>query len=160
MDKITSSGYKAVNNEANFGKPIENEIVGGTHLAPEIITWDGEKFYAVHWFDGLPRHDKLNAIRFPHGLIIWGETIFDCAKRLVEEQLRMNVKSAKVLTIESYVDKENHWHIEPEILAKVSGNPRKPVKNSEIIIFELENTPEMAYWKSKKFKKFISNHLL
>lgn len=155
MEKLTSSGYKAINNEANFGKPIKDEIVGGTHIAPEIIAWDGRKFYAVHWFHGLPRHDKLNAIRFPHGLMIWGESMEDCARRLVKEQLGMNVKSVRVLSIDSYVDKENHWHIEPEILAEVSGEPKKPVENSKIVTFKLEDTPEMAFWKSEKFKEFL-----
>ncbi len=159
MEKLTSSGYKAVNNEANFGKPIENEVVDGMHMAPEIISWDGKKFYAVHWFHGLPRHDKLDAIRFPHGLMIWGESMMDCAKRLVKEQLGMAVKSVKILSVESYVDNEKHWHIEPEILAEVTGEPRKPAEDSEIVIFELNDTPEMAYWKSEDFKKFLKENL-
>ncbi len=159
MTKLTSSGYKAINKEANFGSPIRDEVVGGMHIAPELITKNGKRFYAVHWFHGLPRHDKLNAIRFPHGLMIYGESIMDFAKRIVAEQLHMKVKSVRVLTMESYVDKEKHWHIEPEILAEVYGNAKKPVKDSQIVSFQLMKTPDMAFWKRSEFIKFIKKYL-
>ena len=154
MAKLTSSGYKALKNEANFGEPISDEVVGGMHIAPEIITRKGETFCAVHWFHGLPRHDELNATRFPHGLMLFGESVLGCARRLVKEQLGMKVKGARVLTIESYVDKERHWHIEPEILAEVYNSPKKPAKDSRIVRFTLKDTPEMAYWSSTEFIKF------
>lgn len=157
--RLTSSGYKAMKGEANFGRPIRDEIVGGAHIAPEIITRRGSRFYAVHWFHGLPRHDRLNAIRFPHGLMLFGESVLDVSMRLVREQLGMKVESARVLTMESYVDKERHWHIEPEILAEAAGMPKKPANDSRVVSFALRDTPGMAFWKRTEFIKFMKEHM-
>ncbi len=155
----TSSGYIAINEEANFGRLIRYEVRGGMHIAPEFITYDGKRFYAIRWFHGLPRHDKIGGTRFPHGLMMFGESLLDSARRLVGAQLGMKVRSVKILTLESYKDSEDHWHIEPEVLALASGRAKRPRSDTEIVTFDLGHTPEMAFWKSGQFKRFMGEYL-
>lgn len=142
-----ASNFKALNNEANFGPPISDEVVGGTHIAVELVTKNGDTFYATEWPQGLPRHDGgKRTIRFPHGLMIFGETIQDCARRLVSEQLGMEVRSVKVNDTETYVDEANHWHIEPICVVEIDGTARPPQEASRVISFTLEDPPDLSFW--------------
>lgn len=70
----------------------------------------------------------------------------------------MNVKKIRVITLDSYLDNENHWHIEPGILAEVYGKSKKPVKDSKIILFDFKNWPDMVYTTSKQYKKFAQKY--
>jgi len=154
------SKYKAVGGEANFGKPIATQISGGTHITFEFITKKGSKFYMTRWPNGLPRHDDPpNALRFPHGLICFGESLEQCAERLVREQLGMKAVRVRVAYWDSYVDKLNHWHIEPGCIVDVAGKPRVPKEASKVISFDLDHLPEMTFWPRKDFLEFVREHL-
>ena len=92
------SKYRASKNEANFGKSIKSQISGGTHITFELITKKGNIFYMTRWPKGLPGHDDPpNTIRFPHGLIKFGESLRQCSERLVRNQLGMMVKKMEIL---------------------------------------------------------------
>ena len=51
------SKYKARHGEANFGKPIVSQVVGGSHITFELITKKGKNFYMTRWPKGLPGHE-------------------------------------------------------------------------------------------------------
>lgn len=144
---MKASNYRASKGEANFGRPITTQLVGGTHITFELITRKGKTLFATRWPKGLPGHDDPpNVLRFPHGLIRFGETIEDCAKRLVKDQLGMNVRSVKMAYMDSYVDDKQHWHIEPGCVVEVDGKPRVPRAASEIVRFTLAKIPELSFW--------------
>ena len=91
------SSYRATSKEANFGKPIATQVDGGAHITFEMIPHSKGRFYATRWPRGLPGHDDPpNSLRFPHGLIRFGESLEECASRLVGEQLGMKVKDIDI----------------------------------------------------------------
>ena len=149
---MRASNYRATDGEANFGKPITAQVVGGTHITCELVTKSGQTFYVTEWPRGLPRHDDPpNSVRFPHGLIRFGESLQDCAKRLVNDQLGMLAQHVKVLYIDSYVDDKNHWHIEPGCLVEVSGTPTVPREASRITEFDVSAVPDLTFWERAEF---------
>jgi ADP-ribose pyrophosphatase YjhB (NUDIX family) len=161
MNKLEkASDFRPLPGEANFGPPITIEVKGGVHIAPEIVTRSGLNFYATRWPHGLPRHeDPPNTLRFPHGLLMFGETIQACATRLVKDQLGLNLISTRVLDIDSYLDEHNHWHIEPLVLAEATGNPIIPAQASEIVTFRLDTMPELTYWPANSLIEAIGDHV-
>ena len=150
------SNYKATKGEANFGSPIKTQVTGGTHITFELITKKGKTFYMTRWPRGLPGHeDPPNALRFPHGLIRFGESLNKCAARLVRDQLGMKVKDVEILEWDSYVDKANHWHIEPCCIVEVKGTPKLPTRASEIVTFDIEHVPDMTFWLKSDFVETV-----
>jgi len=157
---MKASKYRAKNNETNFGKPITTQVIGGTHITFELVTKKGDSFFMTRWPDGLPGHDDPpNALRFPHGLIQFGETMENCASRLVAEQLGMRVKHVEIAYLESYVDEFSHWHIEPGCIVDVSGEPNTPNLASEIISFRIGDLPDMTFWTKSDFIELITDRL-
>ena len=154
-----ASNFKAINNEANFGSPITDEVVGGAHITFEFITRKRNVYFMTRWPNGLPRHeDPTNCLRFPHGLLQFGETVDQCAKRIVSAQLGFSVKNAKVVAIDSYLDEMGHWHIEPCCIVEVAGRFQVPYQASEIVSFTVDKLPHMTFWKRKQFLDFISQY--
>jgi 8-oxo-dGTP pyrophosphatase MutT (NUDIX family) len=157
---MRTSKYRATEGEANFGRPISTQVVGGTHITFELITKKGRTFYMTRWPKGLPRHeDPPNVLRFPHGLIRFGESLKECAIRLVREQLGIAVKDVKIAYWDAYLDKLNHWHIEPGCIVEVTGEPRIPKQASEIVSFDINHLPEMSFWSKADFLTLIREHL-
>ena len=152
-----ASDFKPLPGEANFPPPIQEEVVGGVHIAPECITRAGDRFIMIEWPNGLPRHETNRTVRFPHGLMRFGEAMEQCAQRLVKEQLGMKVKSVRVLYIDSYLDKMNHWHIEPGLLVEVGGDPKLPKEAGGVIYFRGYKLPKGSVWTIKEFKEVVDN---
>jgi 8-oxo-dGTP pyrophosphatase MutT (NUDIX family) len=161
-DLELASDFQPLEAEANFPPTITREVVGGAHIAPHAITVEGSEYVMVDWQEGLPRHDKpgTRAVRFPHGLIRYGETFEKCAERLVSEQLGMRTESVQVVHIYSYLDEAPHWHIEPILLVRVSGTPRTPEKASVIRAPIGPQLPEYGKWWGKPpFDTTYQNYL-
>lgn len=155
-----ASNFQAQDNEANFGPPIRDELVGGAHITFECLTRQGEQFFMTRWPNGLPRHDdRSNVLRFPHGLIKFGETLEQCATRLVKQQLGMKATAVRVVDIDSYVDDADHWHIEPLCIVDVTGRPCVPEQAGEIISFTLKRLPRMTYWSHRDFLAVVREYL-
>jgi len=150
---LLSSDFQPLDGEANFGPPILREVVGGVHIAPECITVEDGDFVMAEWPDGLPRHDAGRVVRFPHGLILYGETVEDCAARLIRDQLGMAVTKVEVLKIYSYMDDSPHWHIEPLLRVAVTGTPAPPAGVSRIIRHRERTLPEGGVWSPGEFEK-------
>lgn len=152
-DIPVSSNFTPLQGEANFAPPITRELVGGAHIAPECVTTQDGQFVMADWPDGLPRHDDGHTVRFPHGLMLYGETIEDCAKRLVSDQLGMKVDNVRVLNIYSYMDDAPHWHIEPLLHVEVSGGDDLPSGVSGLVRHSDRTLPEFAVWGDGEFEK-------
>lgn len=154
------SNYRATDNEANFGKPIVAQVSGGAHITFEMIAIRDGTFYMTRWPKGLPRHDDPpNTLRFPHGLIRFGESLTQCAKRLVRDQLGMRVNSVEIAYWDSYVDDLDHWHIEPGCIVQVDGKPHVPTDASEIVAFDVSHIPKMTFWSRNDFLAVVRDHL-
>lgn len=150
------SNYRASHGEANFGKPIRTQVQKGAHITFECVTRTGGRYYMARWPRGLPGHeDPPNTLRFPHGLIRFGETLEQCVRRLVRAQLGMGVRSVRIVEFDSYVDSTKHWHIEPCCLVEVTGRPNLPQGASDIISFGLRSIPQMTYWTRKDFLELV-----
>ena len=157
---MKTSKYRASKNEANFGKSIKSQISGGTHITFELITKKGNIFYMTRWPKGLPGHDDPpNTIRFPHGLIKFGESLRQCSERLVRNQLGMMVKKMEILYWDSYLDKKNHWHIEPGFIVEVMGTPKLAKNASEIVTFDIKHVPKMTFWSKADFISTVKGKL-
>jgi 8-oxo-dGTP pyrophosphatase MutT (NUDIX family) len=150
-DLELSSDFQPLPSEANFPPPITREVKGGAHIAPHCITIEDGYFVLVDWLLGLPRHDRPGArsVRFPHGLIHFGESFERCAERLVAEQLGMRVSSFEIIHIYTLLDDANQWHIEPVLLTKVSGSPSPPA-HTEVVRHPIgPDLPEGGAWRDK-----------
>src|SRR5207302_1054683 len=99
-----------------------------------------------------------NTLRFPHGLMLFGETVEECAQRLIGDQLGLELKEATVLSIDSYVDEQNHWHLEPLILAEVEGTPALPVKARQIVTFNITQQPGLTYWPDSSLRETLQQY--
>lgn len=117
------SDFEVYEGETTFPPPIRHEVKGGMHITPEVATRKDGMFIMIDWPNGLPRHDTDHTVRFPHGLMRFGETAHECAKRLAQNQLGMHVEAVQVADLDSYMDDDGHWHFEPLIIADVSGTP-------------------------------------
>ncbi len=95
-----ASDFQPHEGESNFGPTITREVVGGTHISPHCITVKGDEFVLVDWAEGFPRHDKpgTRAVRFPHGLMLFGESFEYRAVRLIRDQLGPVCLVEKVLS--------------------------------------------------------------
>jgi len=154
------SHYRTHHNEANFGKPIAYQWPGGTHITFEMITVSQGKFFMTRWPKGLPGHDDpRDTLRFPHGLIRLGESLDQCARRLIKSQLGMKAVSVKIAYWDSYLDNHRHWHIEPGCIVHVAGRPKCPAAASEIVVFTLDTLPAMTYWPHRDFLEVVREHL-
>ena len=154
------SDYRASGGEANFGKPIRTQVAGGSHITFELITKRDETFYATRWPSGLPGHDDPpNTLRFPHGLIRVGESLEECAERLVREQLGMLVRQVRMLYWDSYMDGLGHWHVEPGALVEVAGEPDLPRAASKIETFTTHGIPDLTYWSQSDFLELVQEYL-
>jgi ADP-ribose pyrophosphatase YjhB (NUDIX family) len=107
----------------------------------------------AEWPDGLPRHDTERVVRFPHGLILYGETIEACAERLVGAQLGMKVQSVRTLKIYSYMSEGPQWHIEPLLHVEVAGSPNPPAGVSRILRHFDRCLPDGSVWGAGEFEK-------
>ena len=135
------------------------EVVGGSHIAPECITIQGSEFVMIEWPNGLPRHEDKRTVRFPHGMMRFGETIETCAERLIHDQLGMRIEMLRVAHLYSYVDDSQHWHIEPLVVIKVSGDPHIHPAASQVIRFKGKTLPEGAVWGQKTFNEAVELYL-
>ncbi len=146
-----ASNFQPLAGEANFPPPITKEVVGGAHIAPHCITVQDSRFVLVDWHRGLPRHDKPGerAIRFPHGLMLFGESFEACAERLVGNQLGMKVESVNVVHVYSYLDEMKQWHMEPILVVHVTGQPKPPEEATAVFGPIGPTLPEGGVWKGK-----------
>ena len=160
-DLELASDFEPMEGEANFGSTITREVVGGSHIAPHCITLVGDRFVMVEFEEGLPRHDSSGpTIRFPHGLMLFGETFEACAERLVLLQMGGVVESVRVAHIYSQLDEANHWHLEPILLVRIGGDLKLPNGVTRAVYFEGGDLPDGGVWRGKPpFTETYSNYL-
>jgi len=162
------------NKEANFGLPAEKEVDGGTHFTIEIILKHGGKYVMVRRPKGYPGHQlPPKAERYPQGCLYfshdlprWGETLDQSVKRIVNNQLNVDVKNIHVtdLTMEKYPDElhkeENkQWAITVEVIAELAELPKVTGAVTEVVTFDINTIPEdMAWWEPDDLKETIKEH--
>lgn len=162
--------YNFKNNEANFGPPTPKQIDGGTHIAFEIILKKDNKFIALRR-QSIPGHEPPPNIKeypkgllfFCHDLIKYGEFIEDCVKRIVREQAGIDVKSFRVVYIDSFVqDKDNTWAFIPHVIVGVTEIPKIGTHGNEItevVLFDKNNPPnDFAWWSKEDLKEFFEEY--
>ena len=162
-------GFKYIwkNKEANFGKPLKYQVKGGTHITFEIfLKWNG-KYIALRR-QSIPGHEApLHTSKYPkellyfcHNLIRYGESVEQCVKRVVKSQTGVNVKSYKVINIESSVQKkDDQWAIVPLVVAELSSKPKVGSfgnRISEVVEFTKKNVPtDFAWWSKNEVEHFL-----
>ena len=154
-----ASDFRPEIGEANFPPPLTHEVVGGMHIAPECFTVRNGLFVMTIWPNGLPRHEQTRTVRFPHGLMRFGETLEETAQRLVKAQQGLSVVRVNVLKVDSYVDDMNHWHLEPVLLVDVEGEPDLPKEAEKLVEFDSLNLPEGSVWGKESFQNTIKEHV-
>lgn len=158
QDVERTSNFKPGEKEANFWPVAPVEVRGGSHIAVEVvsITTDGE-FIMTVWPNGLPGHETDRTVRFPHGLMRFGESIRETCERLVSEQLGMSVDEVRVVDLDSYVDDDEHWHLEPHVVAFVTGDPSPPGAAEGTMRFRGLAKPEESVWSDDGFRRLVEN---
>ena len=157
--------YNWKNKEANFGPPISKQVNGGTHITIEIILKKGKKYITLRRPKGIPEHElppelkthSKGLLYFCHDLMIYGESIEDCVKRIVKDQAGISVKNIKVLYIDSTIQKkDNQWAFIPHIIAEIDNIPKTNSEITEVITFTKNSIPEeFAWWSKKELKEFL-----
>src|SRR3989344_1646917 len=146
--------------EANFGKPEEKEIDGGTHLTIEIILRHKGKFVMIRRPKGYPGHQlppkadnyPNGCLYFSHDLPRWGESVETAVKRIVKSQLNTDLESVKVLdlTMETYPDAlhegNKQWAITLYVMVELMSLPKLNKDITEIIQFDLKSIPDGMGW--------------
>ena len=159
------------NKEANFGLPAEKEIDGGTHFTMEIILKHGGKYVLVRRPKGYPGHQlppkaesyPKGCLYFSHDLPRWGETLDQAVKRIVNNQLKVNVKDIKVvdLTMEKYPDElhkegNKQWAITLYVIAELAELPKVTETVTEVVLFDLNTIPnDMGWWEQEDLKETL-----
>lgn len=150
-DLELASDFQPLEGEANFGPTLTREVVGGAHIAPHCIVILGDEFVLVDWSKGLPRHGQpgKRAVRFPHGLMQYGESYEETAARLVSAQMGLTVTKTRVIHVYSYLDETPHWHQEPILLTRVTGSAAPPVGATLLRCPIGPKLPEGSVWAGK-----------
>ncbi|TSC75180.1 MAG: hypothetical protein G01um101444_26 [Parcubacteria group bacterium Gr01-1014_44] len=161
--------YKWKNKEANFGPPIESQILGGMHLAFEIILKKDEEYIALRRPKGIPEHELPprakdypdGLLYFCHNLIRYGESVEDCVQRIVKSQAGVGVKDFRVVYIDSSVqDKDDSWAIVPHVIAEVEELPKITNELTEVVLFTANSIPgDFAWWSKEDFEEFLDEHI-
>jgi ADP-ribose pyrophosphatase YjhB (NUDIX family) len=148
--------YYYTHGEANFAAPVSEEVQGGTHLTFDVILHQGLAIYALRRPQGL--HDgPRNALYFPHGLIRFGETVEECARRLARDQAGVNVEEVRLYTMPTWVDENNHWHICLNVLAKVAEKPEPTEEVSEVVeVREGDFPDDFGWWTHEQMAMLLS----
>ncbi|HLD12855.1 MAG TPA: hypothetical protein VJB87_04655 [Candidatus Nanoarchaeia archaeon] len=152
--------YHYSHHEANFGLPLKKQVKGGMHVVLEIVLQHKDSFIALRR-PGIPGHEPLpEALFFCHDLPQYGESLDIAAKRIVVAQCGSKVKSTKVVTAESFLDKkEGQWVIILYIVAQVEQLPKPGVfgnKVSAVKVFGAGSVPDgFAWWSRKDVKDFL-----
>ncbi len=146
-----ASPFQPLEGEANFGPTLTREVVGGAHLAPHVIMTDGSRLAMITWEQGLPRHDQpgTKATRFPHGLMLFGESFEECAARLAKAQAGVTIDLTRVVHVYSYLDDVNHWHMEPIVVARVDQTGNLPDGVVDLEWFDGAAFPSHGVWRGK-----------
>ncbi|MEQ8524683.1 hypothetical protein [Gracilimonas sp.] len=142
--------YFYENKEANFGPPLQKEVQGGAHLTFDIILHNRRNIFGLRLPDGL-HGAKKNGLYFPHGLIRFGESAFQCANRLTKKYASIKLEGIQFQNFVSWADDNNHWHMCLNILAEVEDKPKTSDLVSEIVAFNKTNIPdEFPWWETSQ----------
>ncbi|MBI2172649.1 MAG: hypothetical protein HYT73_00360 [Candidatus Aenigmarchaeota archaeon] len=154
--------YRWQDSEANFGRPVNKETDGGTHITFDILLKKGNKYIALRR-KNIPGHENPPEIKdhpegllfLCHNLIRYGESVEQCVKRIVKEQSEVNVTDYKVVDLRTVLMEESggkkirQWSVIPFIIAEVDkipepGNRGSPV--SEVVTFGKDSVPDDFAW--------------
>lgn len=132
--------------KAFFGSPVGEFVKGGAHLANEVIMKQGDKLLLLRRPKGLFNANR-NDWFFAHGEFLYGETLEECARRLVREQAGLDIREVRIVHSWIFIDSE-HWFIVLVSMAEVYGEPRPDTEVAEWKFFTIPELPSStAYWK-------------
>lgn len=163
--------YLWKNQEANFGPPVDTEVLGGTHISCEnILKFDG-KYVALRRPEAIPGHEippkalrsKSSHLYFVHGLPRWGESMEEYVKRVISEQVGVGVNSFRIvdLDMEVYEDTKQ-WAWTPILIVGIDKLPTPGTYGNEItevVSFTKDNVPDdFGWWEKDELKTFLKEH--
>ena len=142
--------YNWKHKEACFGKPLQDQVDGGTHISFEIVPKKDGKYIAVQR-EGIPGHQPQAGLYFCHDLIRYGESVEACVKRLVQDQMGISVVHFRIVDIESDIqEKDNQWAFIPYVIAEVDAIPE------DAVVFDKDSIPDgFAWWTQDEVKEFL-----
>lgn len=161
--------YRWKRKEANFGPPIETEVISGTHISCEnFLKFDG-KYVALRRPEAIPGHEipqkaqhaETPHLYFIHNLPTWGETLEQYIRRVVKEQAGVEVKSWKVLDLELEVYEDTkQWAWTPLLLVEIAKLPVPGVYGNEVtevVTFTKENVPhDFGWWEKEELENLFN----
>ena len=160
-----SFNYLWKNNEANFGHPLKEQVPGGTHISFEILLKKDAYYIALRRPEGIPNHELPSKAKnypkgllyFCHNLIRHGESVDQCVKRIVKEQVNVGIKKLRTVYIDSsFQTKDDQWAITPHIIVEVNQIPKINSQITEIVLFEKNKIPaDFAWWSKEDLKEFL-----
>lgn len=147
--------YQYRDGEANFGPPLEKEVSGGAHIVFDIVPVYNGEITALRLPDGL-HGDRKNALYFPHGLIRFGEETLECVSRVCQEFVGVRAVSYTPISLSSWVDENNHWHLCFNVIAELEKAPIQKDFVSELVsITKASQADEFPWWDEALLEKVI-----
>lgn len=105
---------------------------------------------------------KGSALFFCHDLILYGEQVDACIKRIVKEQAKVSIERFRLVYMESNLlqksggKKRKQWAIIPHVIAEVTTLPKMDTEILEVITFDKKNIPqEFAWWNKRELAEFL-----
>lgn len=90
-----------------------------------------------------PRLEKWWSV--PEDNLKFGEDPEECARRALKEQAQVEVKSLRLLYVQSSVYKDVHWDLWFVYAAEVEGEPSPGKGNWEVKYFPIDKLPENVH---------------
>jgi 8-oxo-dGTP diphosphatase len=94
-----------------------------------------------------PRLEKWWSV--PEDNLKFGEDPEECARRVLKEQAKVEVKNLRLLYVQNSVYKDVHWDIWFIYAAEVEGEPSPGKGNWEVKYFPIDKLPENIHPQDK-----------
>jgi len=154
--------------EANFGPPVEGEVLGGTHISIENFLMFEGKFVALRRPEANPQHEIPEKARrankallyFVHNLPIWGETMDEYVERVIGEYAGVKPESYTVvdMTMDVYEDTKQ-WAWTPYTVVNLDSLPKPGLYGNEItevVTFDENSIPdEFGWWEREELRDYL-----
>ena len=124
-----------------YGSQIDDMSPMSLHtLSAVVAVRDGQVLLQKGAY---PRLEKWWSV--PEDNLKFGEDPEECARRVLREQANVEVKSLRLLYVQSSVYKNVHWDLWFVYAATVEGDPSPGKGNWEVKYFSIDKLPENVH---------------
>ena len=128
-----------------YGSQIDDMSPMSLHTISAVVAIrDGQVLLQKGAYPGLEKWWSL-----PEDNLKFGEDPEECARRVLGEQAQVEVKSLRLLYVQSSLYKNVHWDLWFIYAASVEGDPSPGKGNWEVKYFSIDKLPENVHPSDK-----------